>query len=216
MTMQSLSGIGYGGAAGNRLNLILQELQSRKSEVVNGAAAAAAITISGMEEDSTIKSVIMYAAGVPSDVTAEASCVDRRATGTLTLTGLVAGDVVGVNGKNYTAIANPGIYQNLTPRQFVVGATDTLTAVNLAAAINSQDTDLTATSATTVVTLRARVRGTGGNSLALVVTGSNSHAARSAATLAGGTATGGFRLSTTNSTGNKLVIDWMAKPSTPV
>lgn len=215
--LESLKGLGYGGAAGSRLNIALQELQNEQFSVIAGGAAAAALALPGIEEDSTIRSVIRFASGVPSDVTAEAASVDRRASGTLTLSGIVAGDVVSVNGKAYTAVASTGYTQNVGPRQFVVGGSNTETAANLAKAINAFDpTNVIATAAAAVVTVRARARGTGGNSIALDVSASNSHATRSGATLAGGTATNAITLSTTNTTGNTLMVRWTAKPTAAV
>ena len=216
--LESLNGIGYGGAAGNRLNLVLQEIQSRRTEIATGAAAATAIAC-GTDRRDTIESVIMYAAGVPSDVTSEASAVDRRAVGTLTLTAVVAGDIVSVNGKAYTAVAftpNGSNSGDLAPNSFAVGATDTLTAANLARKLNANDGAIVATSSAAVVTVRASTDGTIGNSIALVVTASNGHVARSASTLLGGTTTTGIKLSTTNSTGNKLAVTWLRKAVTAV
>jgi hypothetical protein len=216
MPLTSLNGLGYGGAAGQRLNMVLQELQAVKTAVLTGAAAATAIALPTAEYTDTILSVIRFAAGVPSDVTAEASIVDRRATGTLTLSGAVIGDLPVVNGKTYTAIAaqpaaNSGA--NL-PGTFQIGATDTATAANLAAAINARDSaTVIATANAAVVTIKAVAPGVGGNAIAL---GNVAHFTRSAATLAGGTATNAIVLSTTNTTGNQLLVQWAKKPSAAI
>ena len=169
------------------------------------------------EYTDTLSYVHMFAAGVPSDVTSEASIVDRRAVGTLTLAAVVAGDTAVVNGKTYTAVtftANPTNQGMLAPRSFAVGASDTITTANLAAAINSFDGNtVIATAAAAVLTVKAVALGTSGNAIAL---GATTHFTRSAATLAGGTATNAIALSTTNSTGNKLVVAWMKKPAAAV
>lgn len=51
----------------------IKELQRLKTKVVSGAAAATNIALTGIATDDTIQSVVMFAAGVPSDVTAEAT-----------------------------------------------------------------------------------------------------------------------------------------------
>lgn len=56
----------------------IRELQGLKTAVVSGAAADTDITVAtsdgiALKSDDTLESVIMFAAGVPSDVTVEAS-----------------------------------------------------------------------------------------------------------------------------------------------
>ena len=51
----------------------LKELQSLKTEVLDGAAAVTNIAVTGIAVGDTIQSAVMYAAGVPSNVTAEVS-----------------------------------------------------------------------------------------------------------------------------------------------
>lgn len=86
-----------------------------------------------------------------------------RASGTFTLTSVVATNTCTVNGVTFTAIAS-GAGAN----QFNVGASDTETAANLAASINASVTALvagyvTATSALTVVTVSSADYGIFGN-----------------------------------------------------
>jgi phage tail sheath gpL-like len=153
---------------------------------------------------------LMFAAGVPSDITATTSVVDRRATQTLTLATVVAGNSCTLNGKVYTAVAFTQSPSNGAPApyQFAVGSTPTLTAVNLAAAINAADPNtVIASSATNVVTLTARTTGTAGNSIATV---SGTNITAGGATLAGGTATQAIK-STTNTTGNTVLLLWYKK-----
>lgn len=51
----------------------LNELQRMRSKVVDGGAAGANLTATGLKTVDTLVSVIMFAAGVPSDVTSDAS-----------------------------------------------------------------------------------------------------------------------------------------------
>lgn len=60
------------GVGTNKGNAIL-ELQGQTRAVVNGAAAATNIPVTGLGVKDTLFSVVMFAAGVPSDVTADAS-----------------------------------------------------------------------------------------------------------------------------------------------
>ncbi len=107
------------------------------------------------------------------------------ASGTLTLTSVVATNTCVINGVTFTAIASGAV-----GNQFNVGVSNTATAVNLAAAISASVTALvsgvvTATSALGVVTVSATAKGTSGNLCTL--TGSANIAA-SGARLTGGTA----------------------------
>ena len=118
------------------------------------------------------------------------TAAQHHARGTATLTSVIATDVLVVNGVDFTAVAaDPDPAAN----EFLVGVDDTATAVNLAAAINaSTDEDIsgvvTATSATTVVTIRAVEAGTGGNAITLSTP--DGTIAVSAATLENGAAVG--------------------------
>lgn len=109
-----------------------------------------------------------------------------KATGTFTLDTVIATDAVSINGVTFTGVAS-----GATGNQFNIGADDTATAVNLAAAINASVTALvtgvvTATSATTVVTVTAVVPGVGGNVIAIA--SADSTIVASAAHLTGGSA----------------------------
>lgn len=115
------------------------------------------------------------------------------ATGTVTLSTAVpaAGDTVTVNGIVFTFAAVPANAHEVLP-----GANITAAAANLAAAINADDaTDVMATSAAGVVTLRAAVPGAGGNAITLAkvfATGANGTV--SGATLASGNTSEGKAL----------------------
>lgn len=101
--------------------------------------------------------------GSPPSVVAYVEQEATRASGTFTLTSVVATDASSINGVTFTAVAS-----GATGNQFNVGANDTETAVNLAASINASVTALvagyvTATSATTVVTVYSTDYGIQGN-----------------------------------------------------
>jgi len=66
MTMESVTPHTDRGAA-------ITELQGLATAVVAGAAAVTNIAVAGMMAVDTIQSVLMFATGVPSDVTADAS-----------------------------------------------------------------------------------------------------------------------------------------------
>lgn len=90
-----------------------------------------------------------------------------RASGTLTLTAVIATDAIAINGVTFTAVAS-----GATGNQFNVGADDAATAVNLAAAINASATAkvsgyVTASAALTVVTVQAVAYGLAGNMFTL-------------------------------------------------
>ncbi len=106
--------------------------------------------------------------GGPPTVTSNVKENATRAHGTLTLASVVATNTATINGVVFTAIAS-GATGNL----FNVGADDTATAVNLAAAINGSVTALiagyvTATSAVNVVTVSSTDYGIYGNQTTFV------------------------------------------------
>jgi phage tail sheath gpL-like len=84
-----------------------------------------------------------------------------QATGTITLSSFVEDDTVTVNGTLLTGKNSPS-----GSAQFAIGASDTLTAVALAACINANTTlnkQVVATSSGAVVTITALVPGAFGN-----------------------------------------------------
>lgn len=106
-----------------------------------------------------------------------------KASGTLTGTSVVATDAVAINGQTLTAVASGAI-----ANQFNIGASDTETMANLAAAINASANlagIVTATSLNTVVTVSAAVPGAIGN--AITLTSADATIVASVAKLAGGT-----------------------------
>jgi phage tail sheath gpL-like len=105
-----------------------------------------------------------------------------KATGTVTLSSHVATNTVTVNGITFTCITS-----GATGNQYNVGASDTDTAVNLAAALNANTTldgMIVATSALGVVTLTALLPGEAANGITLAISANGSV---SAARMAGGT-----------------------------
>jgi len=219
MTMEALTpSLGYGGAGINdRLPKILAELQGQNVTLVTGGTAGSALACGSIDHEDTIQSVIRFASGVPSDVTSEASIVDRRASGTITvLTTVVDGDTVTVNGKVYTfkqIVVTPST--NLAPYVVPInvgpsGIDPGATALALSIAIMSGDSTITCTVNSTVVTVICRLPGVAGNSDTLAT--SSAHCTVSGAgTLAGGSATSAIKLSTTNTTGNILQVFWYDK-----
>lgn len=90
-----------------------------------------------------------------------------KASGTLTGTSVVATNTVTINGVVFTAIAS-----GATGNQFNIGANDTETMANLAAAINASVSSLitglvTASSLTTVCTVSAANPGVLGNAVTI-------------------------------------------------
>lgn len=105
------------------------------------------------------------------------------AKGAVTLSSFAAADTVTVNGVVFTGIAS-----GATGNQFNIGASDTLTAVNLAAVFNASASAKTknvaaATSAAAVVTFTSLVPGEIGNLMTLAI---SAHGSVSTA-VAGGT-----------------------------
>lgn len=106
------------------------------------------------------------------------------ASGTVTLSSSVATDTVTINGTVFTEVAS-----GATGNQFNHGSTDTITAANLAAAINASATAIvknvvSATSAAAVVTITSKEQGTIGNLGTLAI---SAHGSVSGANLTGGT-----------------------------
>jgi hypothetical protein len=112
-----------------------------------------------------------------------------NATGTITITTnpTLAGDVFDIAGNALTAVlAAPAV------DQFLIGGSATVTAANMASAINNSPpnsyTNVTATAVGPVVTIRAATPGAAGNllTIGLTLAGGNGTYAFSGATLAGG------------------------------
>lgn len=209
MTLATVPSFKGGAGVIDDLAPVLKELQGLTSSLLAGASANTKIDLAAIRLEDTIIGALNNNAGTITDVLSTLSIVDTHATGTVTAASAVAADTVTVDGRVFTAIANLA-----TPvgRQFSVGATDTACAANLAAAINLAEqndasTNVVATSAAAVVTIRAVADGTSGNSIALA-TSNDTRLAKSGTTLAGGTATGGIK--STGAT-NQVILTWYNK-----
>ena len=126
MALETVGSLGYGGERLNtRLPRMVAELQGHTiSGPLTGAAANTAILVAdGISVSDTVQKALMFAAGVPSDITSTITVVDLRASGTVTLSSAVAGDTVTVNGKVYT-LANfwPTPTYNAPPQTILSGA----------------------------------------------------------------------------------------------
>lgn len=116
-----------------------------------------------------------------------------KASGTITLSAHVATDTVTINGVVFTCVAS-----GATGNQYNQGGSDTISATNLAAAINASVTAkvqgyVVASSSGAVVTVTANRPGVLGNMCTLAI---SAHGSASGATLAGGT--DGAQTSTTS------------------
>lgn len=213
MALTTISALGQGGSGiPDKLPAAVKELQGLTVSNVAGAGANTTIAIAAIRQEDTILSVTSQGAGaIPVDQTSATSIVDINAQGTITLNAVVATNTVTVRGIVYTFTATPN---PLTFTDVAVGASDTISAANLAAAINKLESSsgsgalVAATSAAAVVTVRAVASGTAANAYTLA--GTATRVTVSAATLAGGAATGGIKI--TNSTASAFVqVLWFNK-----
>jgi len=110
-----------------------------------------------------------------------------KASGTVTIAGVLAADTVTVNGLVYTAVA--GVKADNT--EFSIDGTDTASATDLADSITNdtrvgtESLDQDATSAAAVVTISAKLIGPDGNNITLA-SSNGARLAVSGATLTGG------------------------------
>ncbi len=98
------------------------------------------------------------------------TATQKNATGTATFSTIVADNTVTIAGITFTAKASA-----TTALQFALGVSDTAAATNLAAKVNAYPLatqSVTATSSGAVVTFRAVLPGTAGNSITLTAVGS--------------------------------------------
>jgi hypothetical protein len=218
MALQSIRELGFGGSGiPTSLPRAIAELQGLTiSGPLTGVASGTAIAIAeGIEEWDTVIKALMFAGGVPSDITGNVTVVDRRAKLTLTLGAVAVGDQVTIAGKTYT-LGTLSYTQTLDPGLVPVsqiGVNDT--AATLAKIIMSSDSRLYAAASANVVTVYWRVLGAVGNTVTASVANSNGHVTASGTTFAGGSDTPSIILNV-NSTGNTVVLFWYKKMSTPV
>jgi hypothetical protein len=210
MTLKALTSMAGGIGPVGDLVKVLAELQGLTFSLVGGQTAGTAHTLAALRQEDTLVAVLNNNAGTITDIKANITIVDCHASGTVTAASAAAADTVTVDGRVYTAIANLAVPAN--DLQFSVGANDTACAANLAAAINLGErrdpvSSVTAVAVGAVVTITARAEGTGGNAIALA-TSNNTRLAKSGTTLAGGTATGSFKSSSTT---NQVLMLWFNK-----
>ena len=200
-------GAGMHGQGPGTAAAAIKELQGLSIELLAGAAANTKINVAAIRQEDTIVKALNNNAGTLTDITGTVSIDDPRAVGTITLSGVTAGQTVTVDGLVYTAVAGTAANSS----EFSVAGDDTADAAALAAAINARENardtqKVTATSAVAVVTVKAVADGTAGNAIPLVKSGAG--ITLSGAVLAGGTATGGIR--STGAT-NQIVLFWFNK-----
>lgn len=219
MTMQTLApDLGQGGGVSQAVGDIIREVRGLTVSTGAGAGVGVKVNVTALRLEDTILSVLRSVAGVISDVTANYTIVDTRASGTLTAAAVAANDTAVVNGNTYTGKTT------LTgaAREFlIVGGNNNTTAANLAAAINAYEgrydgaagkfkaPAVVATANAAVVTITAVADGVAGNSITLV--GTAVRLAASAATLANGSATGGVKSDTDHSAASSLIVLWYNK-----
>ena len=207
---ESLSGIGVGGSFANAF-AALQELQGLTFSLLAGALADTKIDLAAICDEDTVVFAMNNDAGVLTDITADISIVDLRATGTVTVAASpVNADTVTVNGKVYTIVPSTTViaYNDFT--KINNNASDDVVAASLAAAINARElvyaSGVHAEAAAAVVTITANVAGTGGNAYTLAEAGESFTV--SGATLAGGSATGGIK---STSATDQVLVAWFNK-----
>lgn len=203
-------GIGFHGHDAAAVAM-LAELQGLNISLLTGAGANTKIDLAAIRSEDTIVGAINNNAGTLTDIKAAASIVDVRATGTVTVGTVAAGDTVTVAGLTYTLVANDAVVQAHDKSKVKVGASANDCAANLAAAINAREASrsaqqVSASVLTNVVTVTAIAEGTSGNALTLAETGNTF--AVSGATLAGGTATGGIKFTGVT---NQVILFWFNK-----
>jgi hypothetical protein len=189
----------------------LLELQGLNISVLGGQTTPTKHDLAAIRPEDTIVGALNNNAGTITDIKANLTIVDCKASGTLTATSIIATDAVEVNGMTY-------IFQSAAATkhgEVAKGANDTAAIANLAAAINAYENryenglnkpKVVATAATNVCTIKAIEEGTGGN--AITLSSADSTIVASGATLSGGTATGGI---TSSSTTNQVILYWFNK-----
>jgi hypothetical protein len=211
MSLETInSQFGKGGTGIPNLGAILGELQGLTFSLLTGGTANAKINLTDIRLEDTVAMAINNNAGTLTDVTSTISLVDTHATGTITVGTLQANDACVVNGRTYTAKVAPSAVG-----EFKIGANANESAANLAAAIIYRERvavqgqalpEIQVSVSTNVITLRAEVDGTAGNSL--VLTGSTRLVVTGSGTLTNGTATGGIK--STGAT-NQVLLIWYKK-----
>jgi len=201
-------GQGFHGDGPNSAEALIKELQGLNVELLAGAAADTKIDVAAIRSEDTVLKALNNNAGTITDITSTISINALAASGTLQCGTVTAGETVQVNGATYTF----QVAAATTHLQVQIGASATISATNLKNAINLYENrigagpaPIVATSTTDTVTVTATTEGTAGNAIATV---GDTNITAGAATLAGGTATGGIQ-----STGitNQVILFWYNK-----
>jgi hypothetical protein len=209
--LQNIARLGFGGLGiPTEMPKAIAELQGLTVNVLTGVAANTQIAVPGIEAWDTILTAIMFAGGVPSDITGNASIVDRRASATLTIGAVAAGDSITIAGKTYFFVSGPSAIGSLNPSEIPVLPTAAGIATTMANVIMSNDSRLYASAAGSVVKVFWRVLGAVGNAATLSVANSNVHVTASGANFAGGTDTQAVSFNS-DTTGNKVLLAWYNK-----
>lgn len=190
----------------------VKELQGFTLSLLAGAAANTKINVAALRKKHTLLGALNNNAGTITDILSTITVEDLRATGTLTCAAVAAGDTCEVNGVTYTAAVAPA-----SATQFKVEATNNAQAATLAKCINDYENryagsaqnvaKVVASVVNAVVTITAKDEGTDGNALTLLGTAVRLVASGSG-TLAGGSATGGFKSSGTT---QQVILFWLNK-----
>lgn len=207
-------GIGFQGTGPKSAARAIKELQGLQISLVTGGAANAKLALAAITSKDTIVAAHNNNAGALTDVTANTTIADLRATGTVTAAAAgTAGDTVTVAGLVYTLVAADAVVAPQDKSKVKVGATAAELATNLLAAVQAREasrssTQVSATRSGAVLTITAIADGTAGNALTLVEVG-NSFTI-SGATLAGGSASGGIQVSSIT---NQVILYWFKAPT---
>jgi hypothetical protein len=208
------TGTGYGGAGLTDAPKQIAELQRLRITPVAGAAAATKMNVAGLRLADTLVSVLQGTSGTFVDDTANCTIVDTHASGTLTVAAVNDADTCVVDTVTFTFKDTPtaGNHVKRTAGDNTANALALKTAINTyLVRLGSGERYLTskvkATVSGAVVTVTAVADGTAGN--AIVLTGTPTRlAASGSGTLANGTATGGIKSTTDNSSKAMLVV-WL-------
>lgn len=178
------------GATGNQWNLsavddthdaaalaaaINGSISAGVAGVVTATSALGVVTVKAVQGGVTGNYIVASTVGAPITLgggTATTAAGIAKASATATLVSAVATNAVTINGVAFTAVAS-----GASGNGWNIGGTDTISATNLAAAINGSTSAgvagvVTATSALGVVTVTAVQSGLTGNSVTFTKTGS--------------------------------------------
>lgn len=199
-----MHGTGPGTAAAH-----IAELQGLRISLITGGAANTKFDIAAIRPEDTIVAAHNNAAGTVTDITANVTIADLRAAGTVAVGTPVLGDTVTIAGLTYTVVAANTV---VAPHDFskVKLGTAAEVAARLLAAVNARENNRTsqvsATLASTTLTVTAVAEGTAGNTIALVEVGTTFTI--SGVVLTGGSATGGIK---STSVTNQITVFWFNK-----